>query len=289
MEDGPDLEPTPELRELMSSPEQAFDSDLKSANREFERLMERLQKTGKIYKSGGRAIFKTTETAQGRPPAIQIAWSERNNIYTVLRLSPHVEGKGAEAGVFGYSGEYGVARQKGKNWEYDLEPLSELYGIPDDLNIIVKPTATRWAIGKDETAITFGDDTRTLYMGLGFLLLGQEWMHIGMHEAGHLPDTHDENKAWRVANKYYADLHKLRKEDIVSGKSNSLFELLEKSQPYGNKLTIGQIVQYGLVSHASAGNAKIPKSWEQKSRSIMIDFTRVIERADQAYDHFIGR
>ncbi len=289
LEGGPSFEPSPELSELSRHPEQVFDSDLNSADREFNQLMQRLTRRGEIYRSGERASFHALETTPGSLPAIQIAWPEPNGNCMVLRLSPHVENKGPESVALAYSGEYGLGKRRGDKYEYKLIPLSELYGIPKDLNIVVKPTATRWAIGKDDMAVAYGENTRTLYMGLGFLLLGQEYMHIGMHESGHLPNNPDENIAWEWANKYYASLNRPNRDKIVEGHSQGIFHLLKKVDPYGRVPTIGKIVQYGLVSHSLAKNADIPVQWQQKSEQIMREFDGVIDRADEAYEYFIGR
>lgn len=127
--------------------------------------------------------------------------------------------------------------------------------------------------------------------GPGFLLLGEKghkWMHIGMHEAGHLPNENDENKAWTTANSNYASLYHGNKEiinQIISGRSRGRFDLLEKPS-YGNNLTIGRIIRYGLVSHALTGNAKIPEQWTKNSKRIMDEFRRKIVEAQQAFNSF---
>lgn len=291
---------TRETAELLRSPERAFDSDIESAQREAKELVERLKRIGETERGGERATFETHEIYGSQTPKIQIAWpAQKGADATMLQLTPHVEGRGAEKGVFGYSGEYGTVQGKSGQLEFAGKPtsLKELFGVPDKLEIIIVPTADRWAIEKNGLlSIAYGENTCTLYMGIGFLFRGPEFMQVGMHEAGHLAGgagqshTENENEAWTYANQRYAAMHKPKKERVLSGSDTGLFRLLKKPEPYGNNRTIGKIAQYGLVSHARAnGNAHIPRHWEKNGEDIMREFRNVIEAANEDYEYFIGR
>lgn len=288
-----------EARELLEHPEQVFDSDKEMAQEEARELAKRLERIGETKREGSNAIFETMETeSPGGAPQIQIAWPAKKGVpSTMLRLIPHTEGQGPESGIFGYSGEYGITNEVSGKHEFDIEPMSleELFGVPKDINLIIVPTATRWAIAKDQMAVAFGENTRTLYMGLGFLFRGPEFMQVGMHEAGHLAGgangthTHNENKAWTFANRRYAALHDGLKDQVIAGKNTGLFDLLKRPMPYGNSTTIGKIARYGLTSHAIAGgDAHISKQWRDQSERTMDEFKSLIELADQDYDYMVG-
>ncbi|MEK7161945.1 MAG: hypothetical protein AAB729_04635 [Patescibacteria group bacterium] len=287
---GPEI--SSETRELLRTPEQVFDSDAEQAERQSREVLDRLMRKGEISRTSGNAELETIEIGRNSAPRIQIAWPSGKN-YFLLNLEPITEGKGAEKGVFGYTGSYGTAA-KGRNGYKFSEKVSleELFAVPNDLTLIVHPTINRWAIeiGVDPaTAAAFGKDVRNMYMGMGFLLLGQEWMHVGMHEAGHLPSNPDENLAWKTANEKYAAIHKPIKQEIIAGKHTGRFGLLKKpeSRYYGETPRLGDIAKYGLVSHARANNAKVPAQWNQEQ--IMYDFQKIISAADEAYEYFIGR
>lgn len=284
---------THETEELLNSPEKAFDSDIESAQKEARELAEQLQRIGKIERNSDRASFEVREIIDGQASQIQIAWpAQKGSKATMLRLTPHTEGRGKEKGIFGYSGEYGVTEEKSGQLEFLGTPISlkELFGIPKDLEIVVVPTADRWAIEKNGLlSEIYGEKTCTLYMGLGFLFRGQEFMHIGMHEAGHLPDNPDENKAWTFANQRYAKMHKPKKEEILSGRDAGLFGLLKRPERYGTSSTIGKIMSYGLISHSIDGKTRISAQWRKKKDEIMREFRDVIMAANDDYDYFIGR
>lgn len=122
-------------------------------------------------------------------------------------------------------------------------------------------------------------------------------MHIGDHEAGHLKECKggsiqldtDENRAWTKSNRAYAKRHRPRKKQIVAGKTTGLFELLQKPTRYGDEVTIGKIVKWGLVSHSLVNNAHIPKSWESKKREIMREFRNIIASAHDAFEYMMRR
>jgi len=295
MERGPRGPETPrETQELLRTPEQVFDSNKEAAERQNKEVIERLMRRGEIQRSNDNVEFETVETGKGSAPRIQIAWPTNRQSGHILNLEPIVEGKGAERGIFGYTGEYGVAKREGLNYRMTDErvSLSELFEVPDDLNIIIEPTINRWAVEAGEDPLTtaiFGKNARKMYVGLGFLFLGREWMHVGMHEAGHLPNNHDENLAWSIANKKYAQIHKPRKTDIIAGKDIGQFGLLKspESRYYGKTPRLGDVAKYGLTTHARSGNAKIPKQWDQER--ILRDFQSIILAADQTYEDFIGR
>jgi len=297
---GPEI--SRETVELLKTPEQVFDSDLEKAKKEAEKVAERiLRSDGSHRQSRGVEVdidSESVESRRGSKPAIQITWAGKFDKQGImLSLDPISEGKGIESGVLAYKGSYGVAKRN-QAGEFDLidDPsktlsLEKLFQVPQGIDLYIKPTITRWAIGQDELSFLWGENARTLYMGLGFLLLGEKghkWMYIGMHEAGHLPNENDENKAWTAANLNYASLYRGKKEiikQIISSQNHGRFDILEKPS-YGNNLTIGKIVKYGLVSHALAGNAKIPEQWTENSKITMDEFGRKIVEAQEAFDSF---
>lgn len=297
---GPEI--SRETAELLKSPEQVFDSDLEQAKKEAQKVAERiLRNKGSHRESRGVEVDIETESAESKKRSkrsIQITWagmSDQRGI--MLSLDPISEGKGIESGVLAYKGRYGVAKRN-SHGEFDLVndaskilSLEELFHVPSGMDLYVKPTVTRWAIGQDEVSLMRGENARTLYMGMGFLLLGEKghkWMHIGMHEAGHLPNENDENRAWTTANTNYAGLYHDQKESIQrikNGQDHGKFDLLEKPF-YGTDLTIGKIMRYGLVSHALAGNARIPYQWAENAKRTMSEFGRKIVEAQEAFDSF---
>lgn len=281
-----------ETREQLKTPGQVFDSDKEQAERQSREVMDRLMRKGEIRRTSSNAELETIEIGRNSAPRIQIAWPAGRS-YFLLDLEPITEGKGAEKGVFGYTGSYGPATREKNRYKFSEKvSLEELFAVPDDLTLIVHPTINRWAIetgANPATAAAFGKDARNMYMGMGFLLLGREWMHVGMHEAGHLPNNPDENLAWKTANEKYAAIHKPIKQEIIAGKNTGRFGLLKnpESRYYGETPRLGDIAKYGLVSHARAHNTKVPAQWDQEQ--ITRDFQRIISAADEAYEDFIGR
>lgn len=294
----------PELRELLENPEQVFDSDLERAERQHEEVMHQLIRIGEVsrerWRREGRVEFVTRAEVGGSRPTIEVFWAKgRWKKGMMLRLAPIQEGIGTEAGVLAYEGLYGMAEEKeGKPCFVDEEDprktvtLERLFAVPKKAKLLVKPTATLWGIGQDELVAIFGRDTYTLYIGLGFLFLGHQWMHVGMHEGGHISSKansvfqDDENMAWTRANRVYARISKPIKDKIAAGKTSGLFDLARRPD-YGDDLTIGKIVQYGLVSHARKGNASISKNWQNKSKRILVEFKNAIASAQDAYDHML--
>lgn len=286
-----------DVRELLRTPEQVFDSDLKKAREESRQVAERLKRMGERRREG-RGV-EINIAGRGLAKTIQIAWAEwRDQKAMMLSLDPITEGMGVESGVFGYRGRYGIASRIEGEFKYDgndslkVASLEDLFMVPRDISLIVMPTVERWAVGVDELSMAYRN-ARTLYMGLGFLLSGREahkWMLVGMHEAGHLPDEGDENVAWTKANRNYARLtrgNKARIKAIVEGKFHGRFGLLEKPGRRSRDITIGKIVQYGLVSHALAGNAWVSERWMDKSRRIMDEFSERIVEAREAFDGLV--
>ena len=294
---GPEL--SRETLEILRTPEQVFDSNIEKARKESERVAERLRQIREEHKNSRGVEFDLeSKIGRGMAKTIQITWADwRDQRGMMLSLDPITEGSGPESGVFGYKGRYGLAKRVKNGFEYEngtsgVLTLERLFMVPEGISLIVRPTMVRWAIGADELSMPYGDKTKTLYMGLGFLLLGgkgHKWMHIGMHEAGHLPDENDENKAWTTANRNYASLTRGDKErirQIVMGKGRGRFDLLEKPF-YGSGPTIGKIAKYGLVSHALGGDAKVPDAWLKGAGRTMEEFGDKIIEAQQAFDSFI--
>jgi hypothetical protein len=203
-------ERTPETIELQRNPEQVFDSDIGKAESEALGLQQILAGIESIHeRHNGVEVHidrKSPEAERGSDPAtIKIVWCDTfGNEGTMLQLEPIVEGHGAEIGIFGYKGKYGVAKRTDESFEFSKKsrpiPIEELFGCPD-ADLRVKPTAERWAIGKDELSISGDESQQTLYMGLGFLFMSEKWMYIGFHEVGHFPNEDDENNAWTTGKK----------------------------------------------------------------------------------------
>ena len=113
-------------------------------------------------------------------------------------------------------------------------------------------------------------------------------MYIGIHEGGHVPNDsngtpNNENLALTIANTKYAALARRHKDKILKGETAFRFDILKK--PFGSKdLTIGKVMRYGLVSHALAGDAVIPKPWQDQSSRTMSQFGEKITDAEQAFN-----
>lgn len=74
----------------------------------------------------------------------------------------------------------------------------------------------------------------------------------------------------------------------MAGDTAFRFDILRK--PFWAKdMTIGKIMRYGLVSHALAGNAKIPQPWQDSSRSTMERFREAITDATEVFDKVFGK
>jgi len=288
MERGHERFTPKESQELIRNPEQVFDSDVEKAQEGNRELMEKLLDR-EISREFRGATFETLEGGNGKPPEIRIGWTEEDAKSFLLCLKPISEGRGFESGVFGYVGSYGPAKQgKGYDKKYEFTDdgavsLEDLFAVPEGIHLIIKPTRNRWAM-ESKNALTegvFGKNARIMYMGLGFLLLGREWLHVGMHEAGHL-SSHDENRAWSIANSNYAVRARPRKSDIKGGSFTGEFGLLKPQHdtPYGETPRLGDIARYGLVSHARSGGARIPAQWDIDDT--MQDLARIIEASDEA-------
>ena len=284
-----------ETANILKHPEQAFDSPLAEAMNSAKEAMKHLQQQNKIDYKGRNLGVRIERDGQASTPSIQIAWPITNTSSHVLSLDPIQERRGPESRVFiTYKGVYGIADRASRSqaWKYRSKvSLEELFGVPEGLDIYVQPTIDRWAIERDPmTSALFGENARRLYMGLGFLFLGHQWMHVGMHEAGHLPDVSDENQAWFKANKLYAARHRGIKKAVIAGKNSGQFELLQKpdKSSWNPKPTIGKIVQYGLVSRF-IGGTRIPKHWQSQIPEIMEEFKQVIKKAHRAYEDVFVR
>lgn len=292
---GGSFETPGENLELLKTPEQVFDRSPEQARSESAQTIERLSRAGEIHREGRNAEFETVETGLHNPPTIQIFWPEKRGApAALLRLTPISEGKGAEASVFGYTGSYGPAIKTEKGYEFvngESRSIEETFGAPEGMRFIVKPTPLAWAVEKNNLdQAVFGENSRNLYIGLGLLFLGREYMFVGMHEAGHLPDNHDENVAWRIASSQYAKVHKLRKESIIKGDDTGEFDLLKR--PNGEReITAGKIIRYGLSSYAKDGEAKIPERWRKDGRleKTIREFQQILIRANDEYERMTRR
>ena len=276
--------------DVLDHPHEVFDSPIEKAKIEALQVQKDLE---------GRAVHRRLRDTEshieaeewGRAPTIQIVWPSGYNTGMALELHPIQEGRGPEAGVFGYTGTYGSARRDGQQWQLqDGNMLEDLFNAPANARLIVWPTIDRFAIEKDrQMQDMFGDNTWTLYLGLGFLYLGHQWMHVGMHEAAHIT-TPDENEAWFLANKEYARRHKPIKDAVLSGRTTGLFELLQKpDRSYWNtRPTIGDIVNYGLVSHF-IGGTRISQQLHSRAADVWENFQRTVRQAHDAYAEGVGK
>ncbi len=288
-----------EVIELQKNPEQVFDSSREAARREYQDFICRIRD-----REIGREDFDRTTSLEtyaekgnsGGAPAIDIVWRKRRTA-TMLRLHPIVEGHGPEKETFGFIGKYGAAQKtdRGGNEFVDKpESLESLYGAPSWCRFIVKPTVGRFAVGRSVLTEIHGQNACELYLGVGFLLLDQAWMHVGMHEAGHLPPTikgtsNDENTAWSLGNAVAAVKNRSHKDRLVTGKSSGLFGVYRdpKKERYADPVTVGKIVRYGLTSHALAGKAHIPSSWQRRANDTMRELNGEIERAYDKFEYFL--
>lgn len=263
-----------EILELLQHPEQVFDGDQNKAELEHQLVLKMfrewegftIQRSGVEVTIGNGSVESTSSSL----PPITITWAKWiDGRGMALSLSPITAPGGPEGGAIAYMGTYGLAsRNKAGVFVFSEDgkgavKLEDLFRTPDGITLLIKPTVSRWAVGRDELSLLFGENTRTLYVGLGFLLSGIEghkWMHVGLHESGHLHRGQNENAAWTWANKRYADLYRGKKEligKILEGEVSSLFDILEGPR-HGSDLTIGKITRFGLVSHALINNAVIP-------------------------------
>jgi len=281
--------------ELLKTPEQIFDRSPEQARAESEQAIERLVRAGEVHREGRNAEFEIAEAGAHSAPAIQIFWPEKQGTpATLLRLTPISEGKGAERGIFGYRGSYGPAHKTEKGYEFadgEGKSLEETLSVPKGMKLVVKPTPLAWAVEKNSLdQSVFGENSRNLYMGLGLLFLGREYMFIGMHEAGHLPDNHDENLAWRNASIQYARVHGPRKEAVIQGTDTGEFDLLKR--PTGERdITAGKIIRAGLSSYARNGRARIPERWRNDGalEKTIRDFQNILSRANDEYERMTRR
>ena len=281
---------TSESREVLRNPEQVFDSDLERAQRESEKVLDELIRAGRMERRLPGVEFIVEREGAVAAPSIQIICPKSEAQATQLCLSPLVTSRGPEAGILGYIGTYGIGKRKNNSWvpvAARTYPLEHIFAAPVGVHFVVMPTVDRWAVGRDVLSLPSGNSYE-LYMGLGFLLLGERWMHIGMHEAGHLPDVDDENEAWHLANTRYAGLHKGSHGIVIHDNSFGLFDLLTRpDSKFSTHPTIGQIEQYGLTSHFVGGNAWLPRIWRKKADTTIRRFEGIIAEAQRAYGHVL--
>lgn len=298
LESSPEFRRRPErsreLERMIERPEQVFDSDLGLASQESKQVIQRLlSKAPFQYESPECDVEVTTaQLSDIKVPIIQFAWMNPNGTAAALLLEPSKSS--VEPGLV-FEGRFGTASWKRQSWildkSRDLE-LDTLYGIPERRHVTIAPTISRWAIEYDQPANSHTNERR-MYMGIGFLLLGIQWMHIGMHEAGHLPDEPNENFAWRSGNTHFAQLHEgqdyrgLRKHNRTT---RGLFNLLLPPDRFVAQPTIGDIMRYGLTSHSEAGNpdASIPGQWNTKSNTSLRELRSTIERAHREFENLVS-
>lgn len=277
-----------ETSELTRNPREVFDSNPKSADAESKKIRRLISpEKGLVAAKRQVEVYVAPEKVTGQAENLYLLWPRNDEYATGLILQPVSEGSGAEAGVMAYTGQYGVAQKEQGHWQFMRDQcvsLDKAFGVPKGLTLMVKPTVHRWSIGRDELSMLYGENVRTLHLGLGLLLLGEQWLYIGRHEAGHLPNTHDENEAWSKANSGFASLHHKRHKEIVAGADSGLFDILQKPLSRPRYPTIGKVMQYGLTSHYLAGNADIPKIWQDSAEKTMRHFSELILDAQSAFD-----
>lgn len=243
----------------------------------------------------GIEVISIRKEEQTLPP-LQIAWKIDENNALLLHLEPRRIGEGA---IEGYEGYYGSATRSDDGWKFiegDKRRLEEVFGAPENIQLLIRPTVDGWSIGRDTLAVI--EERFAVYglqMGLGFLLLGPQWLLIGMHELGHIfpqpNETDDEREAWLQALRYYAKLHKGIRDQILDGANPGLFNLLvRKEKREENAPTIGDIVRLGMVSHfrGSQPGLLIPPSWRENADNTLVELTKITQRARQAYMDVFG-
>ena len=148
--------------------------------------------------------------------------------------------------------------------------LEELFGIPTGKHLAIHPTKDAWGVDRaNSSAISMGEGNYSMYIGIGFLLLGPQYMLVGMHEGGHIqyPGAH-EREAWRVGlTTYKRFLRKnASKEEILHGESRGLFGLLNVPGEETTTPRIVDIVQFGLLSYHNVEGESIPSAWLEPQR-----------------------
>lgn len=259
-----------------------FDSRIGDAQRQHEAFMDRVHPMVRRLAEAELIV----ERVGSAKPSIKIAWPNSNGGGTMLELIPIQEGRTPEHGVLGYTGIYGSAVRSNDSWEMSRSPrlIEDLFGAPKGVRFLVRPNVDRWAVAVEpdfRTEQIIGESGRLLYMGIGLLLLGEEWMHVGMHEAGHLPKTFDEHDAWTKANRLYAKRHTGYKRAVIRGQSHGSFDLLKKPTGDITKPTIGDIMRYGMT-HGWIGGERIPVSWQHRATQTERDFQEIRRRAHDA-------
>ncbi len=290
------------LSETIRNPELVFTSSLADAQTEHELVQQTLDGLSDRTRHLESSDLLIEQGLGSHHPRIAVRWNKQNDTATQLVLHPISGGNGPEAGILGYYGTYDLLetdKQSGMQVLSQSIPLERLFGAPRNVRFTIKPTLTRWAVGKDEMSILLGNENVwILYTGLGFLFLGEPWMLIGFHEAGHIPNNHGgdrvtmrgENEAWSVGKRTYAALHHGKERGV------GLFDLLQKPQlHYGRNLfadtnpTIGDIERYGITSHAMDPSVKLPFQWSGKDFSKAIEtmntFQQIIKKAQRAYEN----
>jgi len=298
------------LEQLRLHPEWIFDCPIEEAKKEAERVASDLSfkqwREHQLEDERKRAQVKIIRNFESGPEksgkqTIQIVWSRDDGKTTMLNLTQLKEGRGGEGTILGHVGEHGeaIVNDKGKYVfaEGKSTPLAKLFGIPEVFTVVVVPTEVKWAVERGNPLFTsmLGDNCVVIYIGLGTLLMGEEWMLAGFHEGGHLPQdgnlekpSNDENAAWSVANRRYAQIHEGQKEGIVRGKIKGLFHLLHRPTD-SSDITIGKLMQWGLTSHWSASqSANIPQHWKRKSNEIIDDLLSHMAKAHEAYEECFG-
>lgn len=159
------IERGPELEKLLTSPEQVFDSDLDEAKKQSDQVLDRLKLLGEVrrerwVKDKKIEFITKKEDVKSSVPTVQIVWSGGKEKGMMLQLTP-VENSGEVAFV----GSYGVAKENKEGYEFiegESISLEKLFAAPSGVKILVRQTMTRWRIGKDDLALSFGKNTASL-------------------------------------------------------------------------------------------------------------------------------
>lgn len=271
---------SPELSDTLKDPRTVFDSDIPTADDQFDKVIQDLAPFNGVYRVRSTQVQIDHKIDQSLP-SISLFWPDAH-IPSALRLTPVAH--------LGYHGEWGHMNQTENGWELKAIPLSAVWGVPENKDLLIKPTIDRWAVDLVERQTdSFDYPTHTVYAGIGFLLLGQPWMHIGNHEvAGHLPNIHDENVAWTRAHQWTKKVHAKSRQQIRQGTYHGMFDSLASPSWYrklSEEPTIGEIAMYGLSSYAAYGEARAPQHWDIEGNTTQL--MKIIKDAHGRYNQLV--
>ncbi len=271
----------PSLTEIQTqeNPRLVFDSDFPSANKQYQQVLDNLKGL-----EHGEYTIGTTQVIINKKDSllktVVLSWDFTN---TALILS-------YSAKLRGFQANYAYL-QPNTNGNAKLKQiaLNQFWGETPQKTVVVRPTIDRWVIRRTPRFDQNLNYVYDLYIGLGFLLLGPAWMHIGNHEiAGHLSgDTGDENEAWRLAHIWTRQLHEQQTDIFPTGIFGNLVKP-DKKRDRKLQPTIGEIAMYGLVSHFIDNNARVPQHWKKRTDEINSELSELVALAQRYYFKLIN-